>query len=77
LAAVLLAVCGTALQAQAAEPPARSLLLLHSYQQEYMNILDAEPSGYPEIYSRRLSHRRFDVVIGADNQALTTTRPTC
>ena len=41
-----------------------------NYRFEYMNILDADPSGYPEIYRRRLARRRFDVVIGADNQAL-------
>ncbi len=98
LAAVLLAVAGTVLLAQTANPPARSLLLVHSYQQgpawvqnitdgvmsvfaqsrdfrfnyrfEYMNILDADPSGYPEIYRRRLGRSRFDAVIGVDNQAL-------
>ncbi len=98
LAGALLAVGGTAPQAQTASPPARSLLLVHSYQQgpawvqnitdgalsvfgqsrdfrfnyrfEYMNILDADPSGYPEIYRRRLGRSRFDVLIGVDNQAL-------
>ena len=86
------------LQAETAEAPTRSVLLLQSYQQgpawvqnltdgvlsvfaqsrdfrfndrfEYMNILDADPSGYPEIYRRRLGRLHFDVVIGADNQAL-------
>ncbi len=95
---MVLAVCGPALWAQTANAPARSVLLLHSYQQgptwvqnitdgalsvfaqsrdfrfnyrfEYMNILDADPSGYPEIYRRRLGRLRFDVVIGVDNQAL-------
>ena len=98
LAAVVPAVASPALRAQASEPPARSVLLLQSYQQrpawvqnltdgvlsvfaqsrdfrfndrfEYMNILDADPSGYPEIYRRRLGRLHFDVVIGADNQAL-------
>ncbi|MBN2553504.1 MAG: PAS domain-containing protein, partial [Spirochaetales bacterium] len=37
---------------------------------EYMNILDADPSTYPEIYRRRLGGFRFDLVIGVDNQAL-------
>ncbi|HSV93379.1 MAG TPA: PAS domain-containing protein, partial [Desulfobacterales bacterium] len=97
LAAVALAV-GAAAWGQAAEAPARSVLLLQSYQQgpawvqnitdgalsvfarakdfrfnyrfEYMNILDADPSGYAEVYRRRLGAMRFDVVICADNQAL-------
>jgi len=95
---VLLAACSPALRAQAANPPARTVLLLQSYQQgpawvqnitdgvlsvfaqsrdfrfnyrfEYMNILDADPPGYPEIYRRRLGRLHFDVVIGVDNQAL-------
>ena len=95
---MVLALCSPGLRAQTAEPPARSVLLLHSYQQgpvwvqnitdgvlsvfaqsrdfrfnyrfEYMNILDADPSGYPEIYRRRLGRWRFDIVIGVDNQAL-------
>ncbi len=98
LVAVLLAVGSPALWAQGASAPARSLLLVHSYQQgpawvqnitdgvlsvfaqsrdfrfnyrfEYMNILDADPAGYPEIFRRRLGRSRFDVVIGVDNQAL-------
>jgi hypothetical protein len=93
-----LALCGPALGAQTASPPARAVLLVHSYQQgptwvqnitdgvlsvfaqsrdfrfnyrfEYMNILDADPAGYPEIYRRGLGRSRFDVVIGVDNQAL-------
>ena len=40
------------------------------YRFEYMNILDADPSTYPEIYRRRLGNFHFDVVIGVDNQAL-------
>jgi PAS domain S-box-containing protein len=95
---VLLVACGPALWAQSASPPARSVLLLHTYQQgpvwvqnitdgvlsvfarsrdfrfnyrfEYMNILDADPAGYPEIYRRRLGRLHFDVVIAVDNQAL-------
>ena len=83
---------------QATETPARSVLLLHSYQQgpawvqnitdgvlsafaqsrdfrfnyrfEYMNILDADPSGYAEVFRRRLGASRFDIVICVDNQAL-------
>jgi PAS domain S-box-containing protein len=94
----IVALAAPALHAQAADPPARSLLLLQSYQQgpawvqnltdgvlsafgqsrdfrfnyryEYMNILDADPSGYPEVYRRRLPRLHFDIVIGADNQAL-------
>jgi PAS domain S-box-containing protein len=41
-----------------------------SFRFEYMNILDADPSGYHEVYRRRLGGRQFDLVIGADNQAL-------
>jgi PAS domain S-box-containing protein len=95
---VLLAAASSALWAQAANQPARSVLLVHSYQQgpvwvqnitdgvlsvfarsrdfrfnyrfEYMNILDADPSGYPEIFRRRLGRLHFDIVIGVDNQAL-------
>lgn len=37
---------------------------------EYMNILDAAPSGYAEVYRRRLGASRFDIVISADNQGL-------
>ena len=87
LAAALLAVASPAVRGQAAEAPARNVLLLQSYQQgpawvqnindgvlsvfaqsrdfrfnyrfEYMNILDADPSGYPEVYRRRLARRRF------------------
>jgi PAS domain S-box-containing protein len=98
LAAVALAFSGAALWGQTPEAPARSVLLLQSYQQgpawvqnitdgvlsvfaqsrdfrfnyrfEYMNILDADPSGYAEVYRRRLGAMRFDVVISADNQAL-------
>jgi PAS domain S-box-containing protein len=40
------------------------------YRFEYMNILDADPSTYPEIYRRRLGNFHFDIVVGADNQAL-------
>jgi len=40
------------------------------YRFEYMNILDADPSTYPEIYRRRLGSLHFDVVVGVDNQAL-------
>jgi PAS domain S-box-containing protein len=40
------------------------------YRFEYMNILDADPSTYPEIYRQRLGSFHFDVVIGVDNQAL-------
>jgi PAS domain S-box-containing protein len=97
LAAVALAL-GAAAWGQTAEAPARSVLLLQSYQQgpawvqnitdgalsvlaqskdfrfnyrfEYMNILDADPSGYAEVYRRRMGAMRFDVVICADNQAL-------
>ncbi len=96
--AVVLAVCIQALWGQAAERPARSVLLLQSYRQgpawvqnindgvlavlaesrdfrfnyrfEYMNILDADPSGYAEVYRRRLGAVRLDIVICADNQAL-------
>ena len=78
LAAVAVLAGGPSLWGQAAETPARSVLLLHSYQQgpawvqnitdgvlsvfaqsrdfrfnyrfEYMNILDADPSGYAEVY---------------------------
>jgi PAS domain S-box-containing protein len=95
---MLLAVASPALWAQTAPVPARSVLLVHTYQQgpvwvqnitdgimsvfaqsrdfrfnyrfEYMNILDADPAGYPEIYRRRLGRLHFDVVIGVDNQAL-------
>ena len=42
----------------------------YTYRFEYMNILDADPSGYPEIYRKRLGRLHFDIVIGADNQAL-------
>jgi len=94
----VLALCAAALSGQPADPPARRVLVLHSYQQgpawvqhitdgvlsvlgqskefnytyrfEYMNVLDADPSGYAEIYRRRLGAMRFDVAIGADNQAL-------
>jgi PAS domain S-box-containing protein len=44
--------------------------LRFNYRYEYMNILDADPSGYPEVYRRRLGRWRPDVLIGVDNQAL-------
>jgi signal transduction histidine kinase/ABC-type uncharacterized transport system substrate-binding protein len=37
---------------------------------EYMNVLDADPASYPEIYRKRLGRQRFDIVIGVDNQSL-------
>ena len=41
-----------------------------NYRFKYMNILDADPLGYAEVFRRRLGAMRFDIVIGADNQAL-------
>ena len=37
---------------------------------EYMNVLDVDPKGYPEIYKRRLGGFRFDAVLCAGNPAL-------
>ncbi len=48
----------------------QSRLFRFNYRFEYMNILDADPSGYAEVYRRRLGGTRFDIVICADNQAL-------
>ncbi len=37
---------------------------------EYMNVLDTEPSEYPEIYQRRFRRSRFDLLLCVDDQAL-------
>jgi PAS domain S-box-containing protein len=40
------------------------------YRYEYMNVLDADPAGYAEVYSRRLGRMRFDLVLCVGNAAL-------
>jgi PAS domain S-box-containing protein len=40
------------------------------YRYEYMNVLDADPADYPDIYAKRLGAIRFDLVLCAGNPAL-------
>ena len=40
------------------------------FRYEYMNVLDADPALYPQVYALRLAGFRFDLVLCVDNQAL-------
>ena len=40
------------------------------YRYEYMNVLDSDPAGYPQVYGLRLADFPFDLVLCVDNQAL-------
>ncbi len=40
------------------------------YRYEYMNVLDADPADYRQIYEKRLGRMQFDLVLCAGNPAL-------
>jgi PAS domain S-box-containing protein len=40
------------------------------FRYEYMNVLDADPALYPQVYGLRLAAFPFDLVLCVDNQAL-------
>jgi PAS domain S-box-containing protein len=40
------------------------------FRYEYMNVLDADPADYPQVYRLRLSGQKFDLVLAVDNPAL-------
>ena len=40
------------------------------YRYEYMNVLDSDPAGYPQVYGLRLADFPFDLALCVDNQAL-------
>ncbi len=49
---------------------AKSREFSFQYRFEYMNVYNADPSGWAEAYRKRLGALRFDIVICADRQSL-------